>query len=105
MPHSTATIKPTIWAGPYTDGEIPLPFNMKFDEIDIAFSTREETGAGPGPSSSRSGREWIRLAVGVCGTVVVLSVGQRGLWARMQDRGCAVRFGAGCHALTRRSRG
>lgn len=38
MPHSTATIKPTRWAGPYTDGEIPLPFNMKFDETDIDFS-------------------------------------------------------------------
>ncbi len=39
MPHSTATIKPTRWAGPYTDGETPLPFNMKFDEVDIDFST------------------------------------------------------------------
>ncbi len=38
MPHSTATMKPIRWAGPYTDGETPLPFNMKFDETDIDFS-------------------------------------------------------------------
>ena len=39
MPHSTATMKPIRWAGPYTDGEVPLPFNLKFDETDIDFST------------------------------------------------------------------
>lgn len=38
MPHRTATIKPIRWAGPYTSGEIPLPFNFKFDETDIDFS-------------------------------------------------------------------
>ncbi len=34
-----APVKPIRWAGPYTDGEIPLPFTVKFDEIDIDFST------------------------------------------------------------------
>lgn len=38
MPHSTATVKPIRWTGPYTDGEIPLPFRIKFDEVDIDFS-------------------------------------------------------------------
>ena len=33
-----APVKPVRWAGPYTDGEIPLPFTVKFDEIDIDFS-------------------------------------------------------------------
>lgn len=39
MPHSTATVKPIRWTGPYTDGEIPLPFLIKFDKTDIDFST------------------------------------------------------------------
>ena len=34
-----APVKPIRWAGPYTDGEIPLPFTIKFDETDIDFST------------------------------------------------------------------
>ncbi len=33
-----APVKPIRWAGPYTSGEIPLPFTIKFDEIDIDFS-------------------------------------------------------------------
>lgn len=33
-----APVKPIRWAGPYTSGEIPLPFTVKFDEIDIDFS-------------------------------------------------------------------
>jgi len=33
-----ATKKPIRWAGPFTDGEIPIPFTVKFDRTDIDFS-------------------------------------------------------------------
>lgn len=32
------TKKTVVWAGPYTSGEIPLPFSFKFDDQDIDFS-------------------------------------------------------------------
>ncbi len=32
------TVKTVVWAGPYTSGEIPLPFTFKFDAQDIDFS-------------------------------------------------------------------
>jgi len=32
---STTTVR---WAGPFTDGETPLPFTVKFDPSDIDFS-------------------------------------------------------------------
>lgn len=32
------TVKTVVWAGPYTSGEIPLPFTFKFDDSDIDFS-------------------------------------------------------------------
>ena len=38
MAHVAGTVKPIRWAGPYTDGEIPLPFNFKWAETDINFS-------------------------------------------------------------------
>ena len=33
------TIKPVRWTGPFTDGEIPLPFTVKFDPVDLNLST------------------------------------------------------------------
>jgi hypothetical protein len=33
-----AQVAQVRWAGPYTDGEIPLPFTVKFDPSDIDFA-------------------------------------------------------------------
>lgn len=33
-----AQVAQVRWAGPYTDGEIPLPFTVKFDPTDINFA-------------------------------------------------------------------
>jgi len=32
------TVQAIRWAGPYTNGEVPLPFTFKFDPVDIDFS-------------------------------------------------------------------
>ena len=33
-----STVQQVRWAGPFTDGEIPLAFTVKFDESDIPFA-------------------------------------------------------------------
>ena len=34
-----ATVKPVRWTGPFTNGEIPLPFTVKFDPSDLDFTS------------------------------------------------------------------
>jgi hypothetical protein len=33
-----SNVQQVRWAGPFTDGEIPLPFTVKFDPTDIPFT-------------------------------------------------------------------